>query len=623
MSYQWKILISVPMDECMRKWSLLFAGMLMSGMAYAQPPLRLKGLNSYTASRIADAPQHTLTPGRSHWLLQFAHNPSGAELKDLAKRGATVLSYVPDFAFSLSVPDGISWEGLDTQWMGRLRADEKMSAEFGGRSASRIAITAVVELYPDVDPNDGRLIAKDAGLRVLENPDLLPNHLLVRGNREELLALAGWDEVSYIFPASKELTDGMPVHACTGALASLGSVEQAIPLIGDGWDGPGLGAASLNYAFDNVTAQLPAAAAEAEIVRAFSEWAGVVQVTFTPSNNPDGDQTIAVLFATGAHGDGYPFVGTAVVGHTFYPFPVNPEPIAGDMHFNDAQTWQIGSGIDLFSVALHQTGHALGLGHSDVPGDVMYPYYRMHTVLMPDDIAAVQELYAAVSAAPSPSPAPAPEPDPASGNPLLLAVIAPPSSTTASSISISGTVSGGTGSVQVSWTSSNGTSGTAQGSSNWIIPTIPLSAGSNVITITAADSLMNLVTCSVTVSDQPTSPAPSPTPSPNPPAPNPPPSPNPPSGPDTTPPSLTILSPATNNYSTSASTLVVSGTATDNVGVTSVTWATSNGDSGTASGTTNWSTSAIPFYIGATTIIITAADAAGNTSWRSLTVTRD
>jgi hypothetical protein len=59
------------------------------------------------------------------------------------------------------------------------------------------------------------------------------------------------------------------------------------------------------------------------------------------------------------------------------------------------------------------------------------------------------------------------------------------------------------------------------------------------------------------------------------------------------------------------------------VGVTSVTWATSNGDSGTASGTTNWSTSAIPFYIGATTIIITAADAAGNTSWRSLTVTRD
>jgi hypothetical protein len=292
------------------------------------------------------------------------------------------------------------------------------------------------------------------------------------------------------------------------------------------------------------------------------------------------------------------------------------------MHFNDAQTWQIGSGVDLFSVALHETGHALGLGHSDKPGDVMYPYYRMHTVLMPNDIAAVQELYAPVGAALSPSPAPVPAPDPAPGSPLLLAVIAPPSSTAASFISISGIVSGGIGSVQVSWTSNNGPSGTAQGSSNWMIPTIPLSAGSNVIAITAEDSLMNLVTSSVTVSYQPTNPAPSPTPSP---APNPPPNPNPnpPPGPDTTPPSLTILSPATNNYSTSASSLVVSGTATDNVGVTSVTWATSNGDSGTASGTTNWSTPAIPVYIGATTIIITAADPAGNTSWRSLTVTRD
>ena len=606
----------------MRKWPLLLYGMLISGTGNAQSPLRLKGLSSYTASRTAVVPQHTLTPGRSHWLLQFAHNPSRVQLKDLANRGAMVLSYVPDFAFSVSASDGTSWDGLDIQWTGRLQPDEKISAEFGGRAASRSAIIAVVELYPDVDPSDGRVIANNAGLRVLENPDLLPNHLLVGGSREELLALAGWDEVSYIFPASKELTDGMPLHACAGAASSQGSVQQAIPLVGDGWDGPGLGAASLNYAFDDVTAQLPAAAAQAQIERAFSEWANVVQVTFTPSNSPNGNQTIGILFATGAHGDGYPFLGTAVLAHTFYPFPVNPEPIAGDMHFNDAQTWQIGSGVDLFSVALHETGHALGLGHSDKPGDVMYPYYRMHTVLMPNDIAAVQELYAPLGAAPSPSPAPVPAPDPAPGSPLLLAVIAPPSSTTASSISISGTVSGGTGSVQVSWTSSNGTSGTAQGWSNWIIPTIPLSAGSNVIAITAEDSLMNLVTSSVTVSYQPISPAPSPTPSPAPnPAPNP--NPNPPSGPDTTPPSMTILSPATNNYSTSASALVVSGTATDNVGVTSVTWATSNGDSGTASGTTNWSTPAIPVYIGSTTVIVTAADAAGNTSWRSLTVTRD
>ena len=626
----------------MRKLFLLFAGLLISGIVMAQP-LRLKGLNSYATPRQPPAtPVRTLTPGRFHLLVQFPHNPSSAQLEELAKRGATVLSYVPDFAFSLSVPESFSWDGLDIHWMARLRPDEKISAAFYVRPASRSSLSGVVELYPDVDPNDGRVIANDAGLRVLDNANLLPNHLLVRGSREQLLALAGWDEVSYIFPASAELTDGMPVNACAAALTTQGPVQQAIPLIGDGWDGPGLGAASLNYAYYNVTAQLPADAVEAAIARAFSQWANVVQVTFSPSDNPSGDQTVGILFATGAHGDAYPFVGTTILAHTFYPFPVNPEPIAGDMHFNDAETWQIGSGADLFSIALHEAGHSLGLGHSDVPGDVMYPYYRMHTVLMPNDIAAAQELYAAVAAAPSPSPSPSPAPAPAPASPMLLAVIAPASSTAASSISISGTVSGGSGTVQVSWVSSNGTSGVAEGSSNWFIPAIPLSAGNNIITITAEDSLLNVVAYAVTVSDQAASPTPTPTPTPAPsptptptpaptptptptptPAPAPAPSPTPPSGPDTTPPSLTILTPASTNYATSASSLVVSGTATDNVGVTSVSWATSDFTTGTASGTTNWSTPAIPLYVGSTTIVITASDAAGNTTWRSISVTRD
>ena len=184
----------------MRKLFLLLAGMLISGMAMAQP-LRLKGLNSYATPRTPAATAvRTLTPGRFHILVQFPHNPSSAQLDELAKRGATVLSYVPDFAFSLSVPEGFSWEGLDIHWTARLRPDEKISAAFHLRPER--AVNAVVELYPDVDANDGRLIATDAGLRLLDNPNLLANHVLVRGSKEQLLALAGWDEVSYIFPAS-------------------------------------------------------------------------------------------------------------------------------------------------------------------------------------------------------------------------------------------------------------------------------------------------------------------------------------------------------------------------------------------------------------------------------------
>jgi hypothetical protein len=166
-------------------------------------------------------------------VLQFAHNPSDVELGKLANLGVTVLSYIPDYAFSVSLPDDVRLNGLDIYWQGRLQPEEKISAEFGINRATRIAttLTAVVEFYPDVDRNDAREIVTDSGLRVLENADMLPNHLLVWGGREQLLRLADWDEVSYIFPASTELTDGMPVHACAGAMTSQGAVEQAIPVI--------------------------------------------------------------------------------------------------------------------------------------------------------------------------------------------------------------------------------------------------------------------------------------------------------------------------------------------------------------------------------------------------------
>src|SRR2546426_1150851 len=93
-------------------------------------------------------------------------------------------------------------------------------------------------------------------------------------------------------------------------------------------------------------------------------------------------------------------------------------------------------------------------------------------------------------------------------------------------------------------------------------------------------------------------------------------------GTDTAPPTVAITTPTSSStYSTSTSPLALGGTASDNVGVTQVTWANSRGGSGTASGTTSWTASGIILQLGTNVLTVTARDASGNTATASLTVT--
>jgi uncharacterized protein (DUF2141 family) len=65
------------------------------------------------------------------------------------------------------------------------------------------------------------------------------------------------------------------------------------------------------------------------------------------------------------------------------------------------------------------------------------------------------------------------------------------------------------------------------------------------------------------------------------------------------------------------------GTASDNIGVTRVTWVNSLGGNGTASGTTAWTASEIALQPGTNVLTVTAQDAAGNTATATLAVTVD
>ncbi|MFB3777987.1 MAG: matrixin family metalloprotease [Bryobacteraceae bacterium] len=568
---------------------------LALGLA-AQNRLRLKNLEAQSAGLDAreaqpQAPPLSRSGDRLHVLVQLDEALTPEQLGRLEAMGVRAVQYVPDFGYVFSVRREL---GIGAAW--RLRPPAKVSAALRGQEESPSEGYLVAEFFPDVDGETARTIARDQGFEVVEHPDMLPNHLLLRGRTGEAEALAEWDEVSYVFPASPGLVAGEHVEACPGAIMQLGPVGQYVATVGDGWDGPGRGSVQLGYFLQRLTGKLPADQARGEILRALEEWARVAGVSFAPADAGNRPSTVNVLFASGDHGDGYPFDGQGrVLAHTFYPSPPNPEPIAGDMHLDDDEEWVAGPdvsvrSVDLFSVTLHELGHALGLGHSDIPGAVMYPYYRRTTALTQEDVNAILKLYAAAGSGPAG--------DQPSASPLSVIIGSPavfPFTTNASSVSFSGTAAGGTGDVQVTWSSDRTGAGVAQGGRTWTIADLPLQLGSNLITITATDSAHTQAFQAVTVERREEV---------------------------QTPPSVSIVSPASGStYATGNSTVTLAGTASPAGAISRVQWANSRGGGGTASGTSQWSAGPIPLQPGTNVLTVTAYDARGASVSGSLTVT--
>lgn len=183
-----------------------------------------------------------------------------------------------------------------------------------------------------------------------------------------------------------------------------------IPTVGDGWDGPGLGSATVTYHLAAPTLDLPLLTQKSTLASALGVWSSVAALTFIETSLPALTQSIDFLFTLGDHGDGFPF-GVFELAHTFFPSPPNPEPIAADVHFNDAFLFEVGDSLgfaafDLMWLAVHETGHSLGLGHSDDPDSVMFQFVgseQVFTGLHPADIQGIRSLYATTPTVPQPT----------------------------------------------------------------------------------------------------------------------------------------------------------------------------------------------------------------------------
>lgn len=187
---------------------------------------------------------------------------------------------------------------------------------------------------------------------------------------------------------------------------------------GTGWDGSGTNATTLNWHMRNTSTDFATSGQRAAWIAGLQTWANVVQITFVELPVTGQNRSLDLGYTTGSH-CGYepaecgnsncPFDGAGgVLAHAGFPPAVNslcvpnmPETYAGDVHFDDAETWEQNTGsasaMSLQLIATHEIGHGLGLQHDTGSNDIMRPTFSLaDSAIAPSasDLANIRAGYA-------------------------------------------------------------------------------------------------------------------------------------------------------------------------------------------------------------------------------------